>query len=73
MVVKTQKRGNYARSLIHACVTTRYVNGEKPPTIRDIAKWTGYGVATIHRHVGILVAQGELLRKDGALLPVPKA
>ena len=72
MVVRAQKRGTNARNLIYACVTTRYVNGEKPPTIREIAEWTSYGIATVHRHVGILVTQGELRRKDGALLPVPK-
>lgn len=67
MVVKTQRRGVKARAEILALIRIRYAKADysnPPPTIREIATAVGLSTATVHRHVGILIASG-LLERSG--------
>lgn len=76
MVVKTQKRGVKARQEILALIRIRHSKASydtPPPTIREIATAVGLSTATVHRHVGILIASGLLKRGPASqrnLIPV---
>jgi DNA-binding MarR family transcriptional regulator len=63
--VKTQARGVKARHEILALIRVRSEHGTTPPTIREIAAAIGLSTATVHRHVGILIASGLLERTPG--------
>lgn len=67
--MKTQKRGEVARRAIFASVDARWQRAMAAPTIRDISSETGYSIATVHRHVGLLVKQGQLVGKGRTLRP----
>jgi DNA-binding MarR family transcriptional regulator len=69
MVVRTQKRGDVARSKIYEAISNRWIEARSAPTIREIAAETGYSIATVHRHVSILVKQGHLQGKARTLRP----
>jgi hypothetical protein len=69
VVVRTQKRGEVARRAIFSAVDARWQRSMSAPTIRDIASETGYSIATVHRHVSILIAQGVLEGRGRTLRP----
>lgn len=69
MVLKTQQRGNIARANIYKAVSDRWISTKSAPTIREISAETGLSVATVHRHVSILVGQGHLQGKGRTLRP----
>lgn len=69
MVVRSQKRGERARAAILASVDSRFQRAMAAPTVRDIAAETGYGIATVHRHIKILLAQGRLQGSGRTLRP----
>lgn len=65
----TQRRGEDARARILLYVSRRWANGQNAPTIRELAREVGLSLATVHRHVAILVEQGLLTGKGRALRP----
>lgn len=69
MVVRSQKRGDLARSKIYEAVNSRWIEARSAPTIREIATETGYSIATVHRHIGVLVKQGRLYGRGRTLRP----
>jgi len=69
VVVRAQKRGERARAAILASIDSRWQKAMSAPTIRDIAAETGYGLATVHRHVKILIAQDRLVGSGRTLRP----
>ena len=70
VVARTQKRGDYARSKIYEVVSSNWTERQTAPTIREIAAATGYSIATVHRHVQVLVAQRILYGKGRTLRPI---
>lgn len=69
MVVKTQKRGNIARAAIYKAISDRWIANRYAPTIREISAETGYSIATVHRHIRVLTAQGHLQGVGRTLRP----
>ena len=62
--MRMQKRGTKARREILELLRLREENYPRnpAPTIREIATGVGLSTATVHRHVGILLASGKLTR-----------
>jgi DNA-binding transcriptional regulator YhcF (GntR family) len=69
MAGKSQARGNEARARIYECVSRHWRTGQAAPTIREIAAEVGLSVATVHRHIRILVGQEHLKGRGRTLRP----
>lgn len=69
MVVRTQARGELARTEIFKIIDREWQFMRAAPTIREIAAEVGLSVATVHRHVSILIARGRLKGKGRTLRP----
>ena len=68
-MVVSQRRGDEAREKIYKAVDDRWQQARSAPTIREIAAEVGLSIATVHRHVSILIGRGVLKGKGRTLRP----
>jgi hypothetical protein len=64
VVAYTRPRGDAARTLLLAHVRT--VQGDRSPTMGELAAALGWSPRRVQHHLGVLVAQGKVVHRPGS-------